>query len=69
MTVSAPHGWAGPRQIQVRDQVHAFEPGETLSFSCHLEEGWRPRFEPPKRSKHDVDLAATRPQAEAGPST
>ncbi len=51
LTVYAPDGWAGPRQIQVRDQVHTFEPGETLRFTCHLEEGWRPRFEAPARTK------------------
>ncbi len=49
VTVCAPHGWAGPRQIQVRDQVHAFEPGERLTFACRLEEGWRPQPGAPER--------------------
>ena len=62
VAISAPHGWAGPRQIQVRDEIHSFEPGETLSFTCHLEEGWRPRLGPPARAK---DLAL----ADAGPRT
>jgi alpha,alpha-trehalase len=67
VTVSAPDGWAGPRQIEVRNQVHEFAPGERLTFTCHLEEGWRPRFEPPKRSKDDLVLAASGPQAAGGP--
>ena len=68
VTVSAPDGWAGPRQIQVRDQLHEFEPGERLTFTCHLEEGWRPRIEPPKRAMPDLTLAASGQPAE-GEST
>jgi len=66
VTVSAPHGWAGPRQIQVRDKIYSFEPGETLSFSCHLEGGWRPRSEPPKRTKRDLSLAEAGPKEPSG---
>jgi alpha,alpha-trehalase len=41
--VSAPHGWAGPNQIGVRNKLHSFKAGERLEFSCHqLEGGWRP---------------------------
>ncbi len=57
VVVTAPDGWAGPRRIQVRDRVHTFGPGERLVFTCHLDEGWRPRPEPPKRGK--ADLAPT----------
>ncbi len=69
VTVSAPHGWAGPRQIQVRDRIHAFEPGERLTFTCRLEEGWRPRSEPPKRAKSDLAPAASGAGAKRGAGT
>lgn len=62
VTLSAPHGWAGPRQVEVRGQIHDLDPGERLTFTCQLEEGWRPRHGPPER-KRDLDLA------EAGPRT
>jgi trehalose/maltose hydrolase-like predicted phosphorylase len=69
VTISAPHGWAGPRQIDVRGKSHDFEPGETLSFTCHLEEeGWRPRHGPPERSK-DLVLAETGPNAPSAGAT
>ena len=68
VAVSAPDGWVGPRQIRVRDQFHGFEPGERLTFSCHLEEGWRPRFEPPKRTKHDPAVGADARAKTGGPT-
>ena len=49
VTISAPHGWAGPKRIQVHDEVHDFAPGEQLAFVCRLEEGWRPQPGPPER--------------------
>ena len=43
LTVSAPHGWAGPARIGVRNQVRPFKAGDVLEFGCHLAEGgWRP---------------------------
>jgi trehalose/maltose hydrolase-like predicted phosphorylase len=54
VAVAAPNGWAGPRQIRVRDRIHEFGPDETLRFTCHLEEGWRPRLGPPERIKADL---------------
>ena len=37
--VSAPDGWAGPKQIGVRNQLHAFKGGDTLTFACDQEPG------------------------------
>lgn len=43
LTVSAPHGWAGPGRIGVHNQVRPFQAGDVLEFGCHLaEDGWRP---------------------------
>ena len=41
--ISAPHGWAGPSHIGVRNTLHAFTAGARLEFDCHRAEGgWRP---------------------------
>jgi trehalose/maltose hydrolase-like predicted phosphorylase len=69
VTVSAPHGWAGPRRIRIRDRVHGFEPGEQLTFSCRLEEGWRPRLEPPKRARQDLAPAGAEAPGGSGGRT
>lgn len=51
LTVSAPHGWAGPNCIGVRNQVHAFNAGDMLEFECHMAAGgWRPRPQAPARA-------------------
>lgn len=51
ITVSAPYGWAGFERIGVRDQLHEFRAGETLSFGCErAEDGWRPKKEVPRRT-------------------
>jgi hypothetical protein len=34
MTVRTPAGWTGPSKIAVHDEVRAFQPGETLRFTC-----------------------------------
>ena len=50
LTVSAPHGWAGPERIGVRNQVHPFKAGDVLEFGCHLAaDGWRPTPQKPIR--------------------
>ncbi len=57
LTVSAPHGWAGPGRIGVRNQVHPFKAGEVLEFGCHFADGgWRPASRAPTR--HDTGEAA-----------
>jgi trehalose/maltose hydrolase-like predicted phosphorylase len=57
LTVSAPHGWAGPGKIGVRNQVHSFKAGDVLAFDCQLAEGgWRPVSQAPTR--HDTGEAA-----------
>ncbi|MGE0333941.1 MAG: glycoside hydrolase family 65 protein [Gammaproteobacteria bacterium] len=44
LTVSAPHGWAGPDRIGVRNQLHTFKAGDVLRFHCHMTEGgFRPQ--------------------------
>jgi hypothetical protein len=57
LTVSVPHGWAGPGSIGVSNQVHPFKAGDVLEFDCHLAEGgWRPLSQAPAR--HDTGEAA-----------
>lgn len=57
LTVSAPHGWAGPARIGVRNQVHPFKAGDVLEFGCHFADGgWRPASRAPTR--HDTGEAA-----------
>jgi hypothetical protein len=71
LTVSAPHGWAGPGRIGVRNQVHPFKAGDALEFGCLLaEDGWRPASRVPTRvqsgtpdavvapARHDTGIAA-----------
>jgi trehalose/maltose hydrolase-like predicted phosphorylase len=44
LTVSAPHGWAGPERIGIRNQLHPFKAGDVLRLSCHpVEGGFKPR--------------------------
>ncbi len=66
VTLSAPHGWGGPRRIEVRGKVHSFGPGEALSFTCQLDEGWRPQSEAPRRTEHGVSSGAAELQQRAG---
>ncbi len=43
LTVWAPHGWGGPKNIGVRNQVHPFSAGDRLKFDCSFaSHGWRP---------------------------
>jgi trehalose/maltose hydrolase-like predicted phosphorylase len=64
LTVSAPHGWAGPGRIGVRNQVHPFEAGDVLEFGCHLTEGgWRPASQAPTHAPagaSDADVVPAR---------
>ena len=66
VTVAAPHGWNGPRKIGVRDEVHDLRPGETLTFTCRMDQGgWRPGAEPPRRGRH-TSAGTTPPPADKG---
>jgi trehalose/maltose hydrolase-like predicted phosphorylase len=64
LTVSAPHGWAGPGRIGVHNQVRSFKAGEVLEFGCQLAEGgWRPGSRAPTRAQagaSDANVAPAR---------
>lgn len=64
LTVSAPHGWAWPGRIGVRNQVHPIKAGDVLEFGCHLAEGgWRPASRAPTHAPagaSDADVAPAR---------
>ncbi len=52
ITVSAPHGWAEPHRIGIRDRLHELRAGEVLVFDCERAEGgWRPRPDHPERAR------------------
>ena len=60
LTVSAPHGWAGPARIGVRNQVHPFNAGDVLEFGCHLAaDGWRPTPQAPTRKSAETRRTVT----------
>jgi trehalose/maltose hydrolase-like predicted phosphorylase len=52
--LSVPEDWSGPKQVRIRDELHSLKAGETLSFSCRMDEGgWRPDIETAKREPGD----------------
>ena len=56
LTISAPHGWAGPERIGVRNQLHPFKGGDVLKFGCHLVEGgFKPRSRDVTRERRRTD--------------
>lgn len=59
LTVSAPHGWAGPERIGVRNRLHPFKGGDVLTFSCRMPEGgFRPQPQSAKRRGTRADEKA-----------
>jgi alpha,alpha-trehalase len=53
LAVSAPHGWAGPQKISIRNQLYPFKAGDALEFHRDPRgNGWRAkRRRAPRRKK------------------
>ncbi|MCT8971532.1 glycoside hydrolase family 65 protein [Microbaculum marinisediminis] len=56
LTVSAPHGWAGPDRIGVRNHFHDFGAGDVLRFRCQtIDGGVRPHPGRVERTRERVE--------------